>query len=116
MECTLRPRQRTLDSAIQRARARVNGRGSNYLSLSRPQTQLVQRAQWAQYPVEEIAMFHDHRSFREHAERQPVPDESRDNCEFRNLDLEIASAERFIMRAFNIVLFVHTVEIIVITL
>lgn len=31
-------------------------RDSNYLSLSRPQTQLVQRAQWAQYPVEEIAM------------------------------------------------------------
>lgn len=31
-------------------------RDSNYLSLSRPQTQLVQRAQWAQYPVEEITM------------------------------------------------------------
>lgn len=38
-------------------------RDSNYLSLSRPQTQLVQRAQWAQYPVEEIAM-RDRRSSR----------------------------------------------------
>lgn len=40
------------DSLTSRTRARA----SNYLSLSRPQTQLVQRAQWAQYPVEGIAM------------------------------------------------------------
>lgn len=39
------------DSAL----ANLMHRDSNYLSLSRPQTQLVQRAQWAQYPVEEIA-------------------------------------------------------------
>lgn len=53
-------------------------RNSNYLSLSRPQTQLVQRAQWAQYPVEEIVM-RDRRSSRGHANRRYVFDRSQDN-------------------------------------
>jgi len=50
-------------TARTRARAQA-GHDSNYPSLSRPRTQLVQRAQWAQYPVEEIAMRHDCRTFR----------------------------------------------------
>lgn len=67
------PRYTFFDSAL----INLMHRDSNYLSLSRPQTQLVQRAQWAQYPVEEIAM-RDRRIYRGRANRQYIPDKSRE--------------------------------------